>query len=42
MNDIKGKAMFVLEVSLAFALVYAFQKNIKVIPVIGEYLPGGQ
>jgi hypothetical protein len=32
-------AAFVLAV---FAVAYAVQKHVKVLPVIGAYLPGGQ
>lgn len=42
MSDLKGKAMFVAQVAVAFAVVYAFQKKVMPIPVIGAYLPGGQ
>lgn len=34
--------MFVAEVAVAFALIYAFQKHVYKVPVIGPYLPGGQ
>ena len=41
MNDLKSKGMFVLEVAVAIAMIYAFQKHVYKVPVIGEYLPGG-
>jgi hypothetical protein len=42
MHGLKQKAIFVAEVAVAFAVVYAFQKKVMVIPVVGMYLPGGQ
>ena len=42
MGHLKSKAIFVAEVAAAFALVYWFQKNVKAIPIVGPYLPGGQ
>ena len=33
--------MFAAEVLLVFAVVYAIQKQVFKLPVIGEYLPGG-
>lgn len=41
-GSLKSKAIFVAEVAVAFAIVYAFQKKVMVVPVIGAYLPGGQ
>ena len=37
----KEKLMFVAEVAVAFAAIYAFQKHVYKVPVIGPYLPGG-
>lgn len=36
----KEKAMFAAEVALVFVAIYAFQKHVMAIPVIGAYLPG--
>jgi hypothetical protein len=37
----KEKLMFAVEVLVVFAAVYALQKHVMQVPVIGEYLPGG-
>lgn len=34
--------MFVAEVAIVFAAIYAFQKHVYKVPVVGMYLPGGQ
>lgn len=39
---VKEKLMFAAEVAVVFAAIYAFQKHIYKVPVVGEYLPGGQ
>lgn len=41
-GSMKSRVMFIVEVALAFAVVYALQKKVYALPVIGEYLPGGQ
>ena len=33
--------MFAAEVLIVFAVVYAVQKKVYKVPVIGEFLPGG-
>lgn len=38
----KEKLMFAVEVAVVFAAIYAFQKHVTKIPVVGAYLPGGQ
>ena len=38
----KEKALFVASVAAAFAAIYAFQKHVYEIPVVGAYLPGGK
>lgn len=38
----KDKLMFAAEVLAVFAVVYLVQKKVMKVPVIGEYLPGGQ
>ena len=42
MSDIKGKAVFVVEVAIAIAVIALVQQKVIKIPVIGAYLPGGQ
>ena len=37
----KDKLIFVAEVAAAFAVIYAIQKHVMQVPVIGAYLPGG-
>lgn len=37
----KDKLMFAAEVLAVFAVVYAFQKKVYKVPVIGDFLPGG-
>lgn len=37
----KSKAMFAAEVLIVIAAVYAFQKHVAKVPVVGAYLPGG-
>lgn len=37
----KEKIEFVAMVAVAFAGIYAFQKHVYKIPVVGAYLPGG-
>lgn len=41
-GTIKSKLIFVAEVAVAFAIVYAFQKKVYKVPVVGDFLPGGQ
>ena len=36
------KFKFAAEVLIVFAVVYALQKKFMKLPVIGEFLPGGQ
>ena len=36
------KLKFAAEVLIVFAIVYAVQKKFMKVPVIGEFLPGGQ
>lgn len=36
----KEKLMFAAEVAVVFAAIYAFQKHVMPIPVVGAYLPG--
>lgn len=38
----KDKLMFAAEVAVVFAAIYAFQKHVYKVPVVGAYLPGGQ
>jgi hypothetical protein len=38
----KDKLVFAAEVLVVFAVVYAIQKKVMKVPVIGDYLPGGQ
>lgn len=38
----KEKLIFVAEVAAVIAGLYLFQKKVYKLPVIGEYLPGGQ
>jgi uncharacterized membrane protein len=38
----KEKLMFAAEVAVVFAAIYAFQKKVYKLPVVGEFLPGGQ
>jgi hypothetical protein len=38
----KERLKFAVEVLAVFAICYALQKQIKVLPIIGPYLPGGQ
>lgn len=38
----KEKLMFAAEVAVVFAAIYAFQKHVYKVPVVGAYLPGGQ
>jgi hypothetical protein len=38
----KDKLIFAAEVLAVFAIVYAVQKKVMKVPVIGDYLPGGQ
>jgi len=38
----KDKLMFAVEVLAVFAVVYLVQKKVMKVPVVGEYLPGGQ
>ena len=35
------KLMFLAEVAVAIAVIAAFQKHVYKLPVVGEYLPGG-
>lgn len=37
----KEKLEFVAMVAVAYAAIYAFQKQVYKIPVVGEFLPGG-
>lgn len=37
----KQKLVFAAEVLVVFAAVYALQKHVYQIPVVGQYLPGG-
>lgn len=37
----KEKLEFVAMVAVAYAAMYAFQKHVYKVPVIGAYLPGG-
>lgn len=39
---VKNHLKFAASVALVFGLIYAFQKNVKVVPGVGQYLPGGQ
>jgi len=39
---VKEKLIFAAEVAVVFAAIYAFQKHVYKVPVIGDYLPGGQ
>ncbi len=41
MSGMKQKAMFVVEVAIAIALIAAVQKHVIKLPVVGDYLPGG-
>lgn len=34
--------MFALEVAVVFAAIYAVQKHVMKVPVVGAYLPGGE
>jgi hypothetical protein len=36
------KLKFAAEVLIVFAVVYAVQKKVFKVPVVGDYLPGGQ
>lgn len=36
------KLKFAAEVLVVFAIVYAVQKKVFKVPVIGDFLPGGQ
>lgn len=36
------KLKFAAEVLIVFAVVYAVQKKVFKLPVVGDYLPGGQ
>ena len=36
------KLKFAAEVLVVFAVIYALQKKVFKLPVIGEFLPGGQ
>lgn len=38
----KDKMIFAAEVLAVFGAVYLFQKKVMAIPVLGNYLPGGQ
>ena len=38
----KDKLIFLAEVAAAFAVIYALQKHVMQVPVVGEYLPGGR
>lgn len=38
----KDKIIFAAEVAVVFAAIFAFQKSVMKIPVVGAYLPGGQ
>jgi len=38
----KEYAMLVAKVAAAYAVIYAFQKHVYKVPVVGDYLPGGQ
>lgn len=38
----KDKLMFAAEVAVVIAAIYAFQKHVYKLPVVGAYLPGGQ
>lgn len=38
----KDKLIFAAEVLAVFAAVYALQKHVFAVPVVGKYLPGGQ
>lgn len=38
----KAKLIFAAEVLAVFAIAYAIQKKVYKVPVIGDYLPGGQ
>ena len=37
----KSKLVFAAEVLVVFAAIYALQKHVYQVPVIGQYLPGG-
>lgn len=41
MGSMKEKAMFVLSVAAAVAVIAYVQKNHYQVPVVGKYLPGG-
>lgn len=41
-DSMKEWGKLIAKVSLAFAVVYAFQKKVYKLPVIGDFLPGGQ
>jgi hypothetical protein len=38
----KDKLVFAAEVLVVFAIAFAIQKKVMKVPVIGDYLPGGQ
>ncbi len=38
----KDKLMFAVEVAVVFAVIFAVQRHVGKIPVVGPYLPGGQ
>lgn len=38
----KDKLIFAAEVLAVFAVAYLVQKKVMKVPVIGEFLPGGQ
>lgn len=37
----KAKLVFAAEVLVVFAAIYAVQKHVFKVPVVGGYLPGG-
>jgi uncharacterized membrane protein len=39
---VTDKLKFAAEVLIVFAVVYAVQKKVFKLPVVGDYLPGGQ
>jgi uncharacterized membrane protein len=39
---VKQKLIFAAEVLVVFAVAYAIQKKVYKVPVVGEFLPGGQ
>ena len=38
----KDKLIFAAEVLAVFAVMFVIQKKVFAVPVVGQYLPGGQ